>query len=212
MGEPGLPASTRDSATSASPSAPTPAGARVGPTHSTAEGAAGSVSVSGVRGPHYCTVCNVSTTSAVHLQTHYMGSKHQRRLAQTHTGTDRDPSPHHCAVCGISATSAVHLQLHLSGRPHQRKAKLASEAVSEGRHHSPAALTQHIDSGTVVASIAAVPVAIFIETVQASGYESVAAFPCKRQAKSQHSVCRGLCCCLAIVSLTWCSPTSTSPH
>ena len=162
MGQPGLPAPTRDSAASASPSAPTPAGARVGPIHPTAEGIAGSVSVSVMRGPHYCTVCNVSTTSAVHLQTHYMGSKHQRRLAQTHTGADRDPSPHYCAVCGISATSAVHLQLHLSGRPHQRKAKLASEAVSEGRHNSPAALTQHIDSGTVSASLAAVPIAMLI--------------------------------------------------
>ena len=78
-----------------------------------------------------------------------MGSKHQRRLAQTHNSTDRDLSPHYCSVCAISATSAVHLQLHLNGRAHQRKAKLASESEADypGRRHSPAALAQHGDAG-----------------------------------------------------------------
>ena len=78
-----------------------------------------------------------------------MGSKHQRRLAQTHNSTDRDLSPHYCSVCAVSATSAVHLQLHLNGRAHQRKAKLAleSEADFPGSRHSPAALAQHGDVG-----------------------------------------------------------------
>jgi len=78
-----------------------------------------------------------------------MGSKHQRRLAQTHNSTDRDLSPHYCGVCAISATSAVHLQLHLNGRAHQRKAKLASETEADypGSRHSPAALAQHADAG-----------------------------------------------------------------
>lgn len=83
-----------------------------------------------LRGLHYCTVCNVSTTSAVHLQTHYMGSKHQRRVAQSQDR--RQHSPHYCPICAISATSAVHLQLHLNGRAHQRKAKLAAEAQAGG--------------------------------------------------------------------------------
>ena len=87
------------------------------------------------RGPYYCTVCNVATTSAVHLQTHYMGSKHQRRLAQNQDS--REHNPHYCPICAISATSAVHLQLHLNGRAHQRKAKLASQA--EGSQDTPAA-------------------------------------------------------------------------
>ena len=113
------------------------------------EGLAGSLG--GSRGSHYCTICNVSTTSAVHLQTHYMGSKHQRRLAQAHNGRDRDNSPHYCDVCGISATSAVHLQLHLNGRAHQRKAKLASESSGDyhADHPSPAALAHTADSGTM---------------------------------------------------------------
>ena len=113
------------------------------------EGLAGSLG--GSRGSHYCTICNVSTTSAVHLQTHYMGSKHQRRLAQAHNGRDRDNSPHYCDVCGISATSAVHLQLHLNGRAHQRKAKLASESNGDyhADHRSPAALAHTADSGTM---------------------------------------------------------------
>lgn len=89
-------------------------------------------------GPYYCTVCNVSTTSAVHLQTHYMGSKHQRRLAQSQDR--RDPSPHYCPICAISATSAVHLQLHLNGRAHQRKAKLAAQAETRGSKYPTAAL------------------------------------------------------------------------
>ena len=92
-----------------------------------------------LRGPHYCTVCNVSTTSAVHLQTHYMGSKHQRRLAQSQDR--RQHSPHYCPICAISATSAVHLQLHLNGRAHQRKAKLAGQAQAGGTQRTTAALS-----------------------------------------------------------------------
>lgn len=98
-----------------------------------------------VPGPYYCTVCNVSATSAVHLQTHYMGSKHQRRLAQS--DDSREHSPHYCSVCGISATSAVHLQLHLNGRAHQRKAKLAAQAEAGAREHAPAALADHPKTG-----------------------------------------------------------------
>lgn len=93
-------------------------------------------------GPHYCTICNVSTTSAVHLQTHYMGSKHQRRLAQAQTGVDQEPGPHYCAICGISATSDVHMQLHLNGRAHQRKAKLVSEGSPEGYGGQPSSLDE----------------------------------------------------------------------
>ena len=96
----------------------------------------------GPRGPHYCTICNVSTTSAVHLQTHYMGSKHQRRLAQAQSGADQELGPHYCSICGISATSDVHLQLHLNGRAHQRKAKLASEGSPEGYGAHPSSLDE----------------------------------------------------------------------
>ena len=119
-----------------------------------AEGLAGNLG--GSRGPYYCTVCNVSTTSAVHLQTHYMGSKHQRRLAQTQGVQDSKPSQHYCPICAISATSAVHLQLHLNGRAHQRKAKLASEGSAVkgdgggdggGGEHAPAALAQSSEAG-----------------------------------------------------------------
>lgn len=81
----------------------------------------------GVRGAHYCSVCNVSTTSALHLQTHYMGAKHQRRLAQVQDEAMDQHHPLHCATCGITATSDVHLQLHLNGRAHQKKARLAAE-------------------------------------------------------------------------------------
>lgn len=133
-----LPASTRDGAMPAASSTSTsatggkatsfPPGGEACPLHPA--GAA--------CGPYYCTVCSVSATSAVHLQTHYMGSKHQRRLAQSQDS--REHSPHYCSVCGISATSAVHLQLHLNGRAHQRKAKLASQAEAGGSGHAPAAL------------------------------------------------------------------------
>lgn len=145
----GLPALTRDSVLSASSSTSASAGqGRISQALPATDGLAGSLG--GSRGSHYCTICNVSTTSAVHLQTHYMGSKHQRRLAQVQNSADRDSSPHYCAVCGISATSAVHLQLHLNGRAHQRKAKLASEAGPDlqGSHHSPAALVHNPDPGT----------------------------------------------------------------
>lgn len=146
-GDLGQPALTRDNAQSAASTASTSAGPRPGHPPPATECLAGSLG--GNRGSHYCTICNVSTTSAVHLQTHYMGSKHQRRLAQTHNSTDRDLSPHYCNVCAISATSAVHLQLHLNGRAHQRKAKLASESEADypGTRHSPAALAQHADAG-----------------------------------------------------------------
>ena len=96
-------------------------------------------------GPYYCTVCNVSTTSAVHLQTHYMGSKHQRRLAQSQD--NRDHSPHYCPICAISATSAVHLQLHLNGRAHQRKAKLAAQAEAGGSQYTTAGLAESNNTG-----------------------------------------------------------------
>ena len=96
-------------------------------------------------GPYYCTVCNVSTTSSVHLQTHYMGSKHQRRLAQSQDS--RDHSPHYCPICAISATSAVHLQLHLNGRAHQRKAKLAAQAEAGGSQYTTAALAEGNNTG-----------------------------------------------------------------
>ena len=81
----------------------------------------------GARGLHFCSVCNVSTTSAVHLQTHYMGSKHQKRLAQAQHEAEDQHNPLHCSTCGITATSDVHFQLHLNGRAHQRKVRLASE-------------------------------------------------------------------------------------
>ncbi|KAL0039591.1 hypothetical protein WJX77_002835 [Trebouxia sp. C0004] len=141
------PALTRDNAQAAASTASTSAGPTPSHPPPATEGLAGSLG--GTRGSHYCTICNVATTSAVHLQTHYMGSKHQRRLAQMHNSTDRDLSPYYCSVCAISATSAVHLQLHLSGRAHQRKAKLASEAEADypGSRHSPAALAQHGDAG-----------------------------------------------------------------
>lgn len=103
-------------------------------------------SLGGVRGPHYCTICSVSTTSAVHLQTHYMGSKHQRRLAQARSCRDKELSPHYCDVCGISATSEVHLQLHLNGRAHQRKAKLAMEGPPDQPAGQPSCL---LPAGTV---------------------------------------------------------------
>ena len=128
---------------SAAPGRPSPALPAAGP------GSLGSSG--GGRGPHYCTMCKVSTTSAVHLQTHYMGSKHQRRLAQTHNGTDSGVhGPHHCSVCGISATSAVHLQLHLTGRAHHRKLKLAAEpgSDSQGTRPSPASLVPNTQTGT----------------------------------------------------------------
>lgn len=146
-GDLGQPALTTDNAQSAASTASTSAGPRPGHPPPATECLAGSLG--GNRGSHYCTICNVSTTSAVHLQTHYMGSKHQRRLAQTHNSTDRDLSPHYCNVCAISATSAVHLQLHLNGRAHQRKAKLASESEADYpcTRHSPAALAQHADAG-----------------------------------------------------------------
>lgn len=80
-----------------------------------------------LRGAHYCSTCNVSTTSALHLQTHYMGAKHQRRIAQTQDEDAAQHNPLHCSACGITATSEVHLQLHLHGRAHQRKGRLACE-------------------------------------------------------------------------------------
>ena len=122
----------RDRAAAASSSACASAGGKI--TNFPPSGDAAGV----LCGPYYCTVCNVSTTSAVHLQTHYMGSKHQRRLAQSQDS--RDPSPHYCPICAISATSAVHLQLHLNGRAHQRKAKLAAQAETRGSKYPTAAL------------------------------------------------------------------------
>lgn len=92
----------------------------------------------GARGSHYCSICNVSTTSAVHLQTHKMGSKHQKRLAQTEHEAEDQHNPLHCTTCGITATSDVHLQLHLNGRAHQRRARLASEG-SQGSNSQPPA-------------------------------------------------------------------------
>lgn len=139
-----LPASTRDGAVPAASSTSTSAagGKATGfPPSSEAPLLPAGVA----RGPYYCTVCSVSATSAAHLQTHYMGSKHQRRLAQSQDS--REHSPHYCSVCGISATSAVHLQLHLNGRAHQRKAKLASQAGAGGSGHAPAALADTPQTG-----------------------------------------------------------------
>ena len=125
------PALPRDHAVAASSSASASSGGK--PTSCPPGGDA----AGGLCGPYYCTVCNVSTTSAVHLQTHFMGSKHQRRLAQSQDS--REHSPYYCHICAISATSAVHLQLHLSGRAHQRKAKLAAQAEAGGIQYSTAA-------------------------------------------------------------------------
>ena len=143
-----LPGLVRDNPLSASSCASTSAGGNSPSFLPSAEGMAGSLG--GSRGPYYCTVCKVSTTSAVHLQTHYMGSKHQRRLAQTQSHQDSNSSQHYCPICAISATSAVHLQLHLNGRAHQRKAKLASEGIAVqggGFEHAPAALAPSSEAG-----------------------------------------------------------------
>lgn len=131
---PGAPAESAQSAYTPSPSAAS--SQAVTPLH----GVSPDGSSSGVAGTHHCTICNISTTSAVHLQTHYMGSKHQRRLAQAQEGAQDEVDPHYCAVCGITATSNVHLQLHLNGRAHQRKARLASETgqASDTHGHGPA--------------------------------------------------------------------------
>ena len=134
------PSFPRDRAATASTSASASAGGK--PTGFSPSGDA----AGGLCGPYYCTVCNVSTTSAVHLQTHFMGSKHQRRLAQSQDS--RDHSPHYCAVCAISATSAVHLQLHLNGRAHQRKAKLAAQAEAGGSQYTTAALAEGHNTGS----------------------------------------------------------------
>ena len=127
---PGAPAESAQSAYS-SASKPT-ASAQVMPA---SHGISPDGSSSEVAGTHHCTICNISTTSAVHLQTHYMGSKHQRRLAQAQEGMQDELDPHYCAICGITATSDVHLQLHLNGRAHQRKARLASETGQASGTH-----------------------------------------------------------------------------
>ena len=131
----------------ASSSAPILTGRNLPSLPPSAERSAGSLGRS--RGLYYCTVCSVSTTSAVHLQTHYMGSKHQRRLAQSQGSNSDEAGPHYCPICAINATSAVHLQLHLSGRAHQRKAKLAAETSAEagGSQQATAALDLGTDPG-----------------------------------------------------------------
>ena len=48
------------------------------------------------RPQHYCSVCNVTATSAVHLKTHFMGSKHQRRMSVLQSGHPQPRPQHYC--------------------------------------------------------------------------------------------------------------------
>ena len=52
--------------------------------------------VTSQRPQHYCSICNVTATSAVHLKTHFMGSKHQRRVSVLQSGHPQPRPQHYC--------------------------------------------------------------------------------------------------------------------
>lgn len=79
---------------------------------------------------HFCSVCNVFTTSEETLATHMMGSKHQKKLAAEKSADMnslakyRTPSDYYyCPACDISANSADQFLFHIKSKKHVNNKK-----------------------------------------------------------------------------------------
>eukprot|EP00873_Tetraselmis_striata_P045965 jgi/Tetstr1/466229/TSEL_010786.t1 len=84
-----------------------------------------------------CNLCDITATSLDHLEAHYRGVKHQKRLAlvamksggeanaimaDTDDGKPICPgAAFHCTVCEITCSSLENLQTHCKGRKHMRR-------------------------------------------------------------------------------------------
>lgn len=85
-----------------------------------------------------CQMCDVTTSSLSHLEAHFQGKRHQRRLGNGGRNSDGGSCSgsrnlQSCPLCCVTTTSAEHMELHLAGKAHQRKLRILAVQRRKGK-------------------------------------------------------------------------------